>query len=78
MCNLDAYKQIVPKNKKIKCNMCNEYSLTYYNYKGTHIWICNGEHMANTDYTGCMNIQFEYESQKDLDNLVEFLGGINK
>jgi len=50
-------------NYKMKCNMCDTDEIYHYDYKGTHIYVCDQ----------CPNIQFEYVEPKDLDNLVEFM-----
>jgi ribosomal protein L37AE/L43A len=48
---------------KLKCNICEERSLTNFNHKGTHIWLCEM----------CPNIQFEYYCQEDARRVEEFL-----
>ena len=57
------------KNKLV-CNMCDS-NMSYYNFNDTHIWICDGG--GDDQNVGCPNIQFEFISNKDLDNLVMFL-----
>ena len=52
------------------CNMC-QCDMSYYEYNGTHIWICDGG--GNDGEVGCPNIQFEYIGERDLINLQKFM-----
>lgn len=45
------------------CPMCEETTLKYHEYKGSHIYTCEV----------CAFIGFEFVENKDVDNLAEFL-----
>lgn len=63
----EPYELDIPKDKMIQCNMCDG-KLHLYKYKSVYVWICED----------CMNIQFEYENEQNLEDLYEFLKERNK
>ena len=62
-------------DNELICNMC-QCSMTHYEHKGTHIWICDGG--GKDEEVGCANIQFEYVVEGDLINLQKFISDRQK
>lgn len=49
--------------RALKCKHCNKETIESFEHEGTFIYVCSE----------CPNVTFEYSSQKDIDNLNDFL-----